>query len=140
MTSVISASATVIVAALSFFLNKRAERKAALQQRKLAHYQELINALSDLVNDLDQDKANLRFNNAFNTMALVAPQNVIDSLMKFHDQIRISNPNKSEEGYDRTLKELLLAIRKSLEMPFRDDPHPFNFHLVGSLPKSKRLK
>jgi hypothetical protein len=138
--AIISASASIVVAALSFALNKRAERKAALQQRKLAHYQELINALSDLVNDPDQAKANLRFNNAFNTMALVAPQNVIDSLMKFHDQIRISNPNKSEEGYDRTLKELLLAIRKSLELPFRDDPQKFNFHFLGSLPEFKKLK
>ncbi len=138
--AVISASATVIVAALSFILNKRSERKAALQQRKLAHYQELLNAMSDLVNDPDQDKANQRFNHAFNAIALVAPQNVIDSLMKFHDEIRISNPNRSQEGHDRALKELLLAIRKSLELPFRDDPQTFNFHLVGSLPKSNKIK
>jgi len=138
--AIISASATVIVAALSFILNKRAERKAILQQRKLAHYQELLNSMSDLVNDPDQDKANKRFNNAVNTIALVAPQHVIDSLMQFHDEIRISNPNRSQEGHDKALKKLLLEIRKSLELPFRDDPQTFNFYLIGSLPKSKKIK
>jgi len=49
--AIISASASIIVAALSFALNKRAERKAALQQRKVAHYQELLNSLSDLAVD-----------------------------------------------------------------------------------------
>jgi hypothetical protein len=134
--AIISASASVVVAALSFVLNKRAERKAALQQRKLAHYQELLNALSDLaVDGTDKDKANQRFANAANTIALVAPQYVIAALMEFHDEVKFSNPNKSQEGHDRTLKELLLAIRKSLDLPFRDDPHSFNYHLIGSSPK-----
>ena len=134
--AIISASATVIVAALSFALNKWAERKTALQQRKLTHYQELLNALSDLaVDGTDKDKANQRFANAANTIALVAPQYVIEALMQFHDEVKFSNPNKSQEGHDRALKKLLLAIRKSLELPFRDDPQTFNYHLIGSSPK-----
>jgi len=65
--AIISASASIVVAALSFVLSKRAERKALLQQRKLAHYQELLDALSDLAVD-GTDKANQRFANAVNTM------------------------------------------------------------------------
>ena len=134
--AIISASASIIVAALSFALNKRAERKAALQQRKVAHYQELLNSLSDLAVDwTDKEKANQRFANAANTIALVAPQYVIETLMQFHDEVKFSNPNRSQEGHDRALKELLLAIRKSLELPFRDDPQTFDFHLIGSSPK-----
>lgn len=77
--AIISASASVVVAALSFALNKRAERKAALQQRKLVHHQELLNALSDLaVDGIDKDKANQRFANAANTIALVAAPYVIE--------------------------------------------------------------
>lgn len=124
------------MAALSFALNKRAERKTALQQRKLAHYQELLNALSDLaVDGIDKEKANQRFANAVNTIALVAPQHVIEALMRFHDEVKFSNPNASQEGHDRALKILLLAIRKSLDLPFRDDPTTFDFHLIGSQPK-----
>ncbi len=123
MVAIISASASVVVAALSFALNKRAERKAALQQRKLVHYQELLNSLSDLaVNGIDKDKANQRFATAANTIALVAPPYVIEALMQFHDEVKFSNPNKSQEGHDKALKELLLAIRRSLDLPFRDDP------------------
>ena|SRR3972149_2817421 len=134
--AIISACASIVVAALSFALNKRAERKAALQQRKVTHYQELLNALSDLaVDGTDKEKANQRFANAVNTIALVAPQYVIEALMRFHDEVKFSNPNKSQEGHDRALKELLLAIRKSLELPFRDDPQTFDFHLIGSSPK-----
>ena len=132
----ISASASIIVAALTFALNKRAERKTALQQRKVAHYQELLNALSDLaVDGIDKDKANQCFANAANTIALVAPQYVIEALMKFHDEVKFSNPNKSQEGHDKALKVLLLAIRKSIELPFRDDPEKFEFHLIGSSQK-----
>lgn len=132
----ISASASIIVAALTFALNKSAERKTALQQRKIIHYQELLNALSDLaVDGTDKEKVNQRFASAANTIALVAPQYVIEALMRFHDEVKFSNPNKSSEGHDRALKELLLAIRQSLELPFRDDPATFNFHLIGSSPK-----
>jgi hypothetical protein len=134
--AIISASASIIVAALSFALNKRAERKFVLQQRRVAHYRELLNALSDLaVDGTDKEKANQRFANAANTITLVAPQYLIESLMRFHDEVKFSNPNKSQEGHDRALKELLLALRKSLELPYRDNPQTFDYHLIGSSPK-----
>lgn len=134
--AIISASASIVVAALSFALNKRAERKDALQERKLAHYQELLNALSDLaVDGINKEEANQRFAQAVNTIALVAPQPVIHSLMQFHDEVKFSNPNQSQEGHDRALKALVLAIRKSSDLPFRDDPSTFDFHLIGSRPK-----
>ena len=134
--AIISASASFIVASLSFALNKKAERKTALQQRKVAHYQELLNALSDLaVDGTDKEKANQNFAKAANTIALVAPQYVIETLMRFHDEVKFSNQKKSQEGHDRALKALLLAIRKSLELPFKDDPDSFDYHLIGSSPK-----
>ena len=134
--AIISASASILVAALSFALNKWSERKNSIQQRKLAHYQELLYSISDLaVDGVDKDKANQRFANAANTIALVAPQYAIDALMAFHDEIKFSNPNHTQEGHDKALINLLLAIRKSLELPFKDDPKTFNFHLIGAQPK-----
>ena len=76
--AIISASASIIVAAITFLLTKRAERKDALQLRKLKHYQELLCSISDLaVDDIDKTEANKSFAKAVNTIALVAPQFVI---------------------------------------------------------------
>jgi hypothetical protein len=134
--AIISASASIIVAAITFVLTKRAQRKDVLQERKLAHYQELLSAISDLViDDLDKTAANIRFARSVNTIALVAPQNVIDALMVFHDEVKYTNPNKTADAHDRKLRRLLLEMRKSLELPFKDDPGSFNFHLIGTKPK-----
>ena len=136
--AIISASASIVVAALSFALNKRAERITALQQRKINHYKELLDALSDIVVDgTNKEDAQQRFANAVNTIALVAPQSVVEALMRFHDEVKFSNPNRTEEGHDKALKVLLLAIRKSLKLPFGDDPKTFDFHLIGKSPSPK---
>jgi len=134
--ALITASATIIVAVITFYLNKRADRRDSIQQRKLKHYQELLDAISDLaIDDTDKNEANIRFARAVNTIALVAPKRVIDALMAFHDEVKFSNKNKTIEGHDKKLIDLLLAIRWSLMLPFKDDPKTFNFHLVGSKPK-----
>jgi len=137
--AIISAAASVVVAALSFVIAKRAERRDALQSRKLEHYRELLGAISDLaVDGTDKDDANHRFARAANTIALVAPQKVITALMAFHDEVKHTNPNPSAEGHDARLKELLLSVRESLELPFSDDPKTFAFHLIGSKGRGKK--
>jgi proline dehydrogenase len=137
--AIIGAAASIIAASLSFWLTKRAERQDALQQRKLEHYHELLSAISDLaVDGADKDQANQNFARAANTIALVAHPRVIAALMAFHDEVKFSNPTRTTEGHDRKLKELLLAIRKSLDLPFKDDPATFDFHLIGSRPTKQQ--
>lgn len=84
---------------------------------------------------LTRKKQTKRFANAANTIALVAPQYVTEALMKFHDEVKFTNPNRSSEGHDRALKELLSAVRKSLDLPFKDVSKTFDFHLIGSSPR-----
>ena len=106
--AIISACTSIVIAALSFAWNKRAERKTLLQARKIAHYQELLNSISDLaVDGINKEEANQRFANAANTIALVAPQYVINALMNFHDEVKFSNPNKSQEGHDKSYGQCL---------------------------------
>jgi hypothetical protein len=132
LVTVITGFVSISVAALSFYLTKRAERKDALQQRKLIHYQELLSSISDLANDgTNKVEADLKLAKSVNTIALVAPQSVINLLMEYYDEIRISNPNRTNENHDQKLKALVLAIRKSIQLPFDDDPDTFNFHLAG---------
>lgn len=134
--AIIAGAASIVVAALSFWLTKRAERRDALQQRKLEHYRELLFAISDLaVDGVDKEAANQRFARAANVIVLVAPPRVINALMAFHDEVKFSNPNRSSEGHDKKLKELLKEIRWSLQLPFENEP--FEFHLIGSRPTKK---
>lgn len=131
--AIIAGAASIVVAAVSFWLTKHAERRDALQQRKLEHFRELLLAISDLaVDGVDKEEANRRFARAANIIVLVAPPKVINALMAFHDEVKFSNPNRSAEEHDRKLKELLVAIRWSLQLPFEDEP--FDFHLIGSRP------
>ncbi len=134
--AIISAAASVIVAALTFYLTKRHELSVQWRGEKLNHYKVLFSALSDLaVDGTDKDEANKRFAMAANTISLAAPQYVIDALMAFPDEGKFSNPNKSAERHDKLLNELLLAVRRDIGLAKGDNGATFNFHLIGSAPK-----
>jgi len=134
--AVITAAGSILVASLTFYLTKRNQLEVDRQQNKVNHYKVLLSSLSDLATDgTDKDEANRKFALASNTIALVAPQSVITALMKFHDEIKFSNPNKSDNKHDELLVKLLLEIRKDIGVSGRDDNKTFNFHLIGSAPK-----
>lgn len=134
--AVITACGSIVVAAVTFYLTKKHQLKVEWQHEKLNHYKVLLSSLSDLaVDGTDKEDANKRFALAANTIALVAPQQVITALMNFHDEVKFSNKNKSAERHDQLLKKLLLAIRKDIGLAAKDDIANFNFHLIGSAPK-----
>jgi hypothetical protein len=134
--AVITTGGGLLVASLMFYLTKRDQLRAGWQKEKVNHYKILLSALSDLAIDgTDKDDANRRFSLAVNTVCLVAPQYVIDALMKFHDAVKFSNPNKSIDLHDRCLKDLMLAIRRDIGLSGRDRRDDFTFHLIGSKPK-----
>jgi hypothetical protein len=139
--AIITASASVVVAALTFYLTKRHELAVQWRGEKLNHYKVLFSALSDLaVDGTDKHDANKRFALATNTISLVAPQYVIDALMVFHDEIKWSNVSKSAERYDELLNKLLLAVRRDIGLAKGDDAGTFRFHLIGSAPQEDRGK
>lgn len=140
LVAIITASGSILVAALTFYLTKRHQLKVEWQKEKLNHYKVLLSSLSDLaVDGTDKTDANMRFSLAANTIALVAHQYVIEALMSFHDEIKYSNQNKSSEKHDELLNKLLLTIRKDIGLSKKDDPRTFSFHLIGSAP-NKSLK
>lgn len=135
--ALIAAIATIAVAATSFFLNEHAKRKAEWRQKKFAHYQELLQALSELAIDgKNKRQANFDFSAASNTVVLIASQEVVTALMLFHSEITRSNKdNFSLERHDKLLQKLILAIRKDIGLSKKDDPDTFDFHLIGSGPQ-----
>jgi len=132
--AIITAGTAIIVTVVSFFLNESAKRKAAWQQKKFGHYRSLLLAISDLANaGKDKARADQDFWTASNTIALIAPQEVITALISFQDEIKVSNKhNFSPERHDKLLKSLVLAIRKDIGLSKKDDPTTFTFHLIGT--------
>jgi hypothetical protein len=129
--ALIAASASILVAAITFFLTKSKERSAHLQQRKQSQYQELLSAISDLADySVTQEQGQRRFAAAVNTIVLVAPQSVIDALMAYYRELASGTTNRQRRV--ELLKRLILEIRKSLELPFDDDPNTFDFELVAA--------
>ena len=129
--ALIAASASILAAAITFFLTKSKERSVQLQQRKQVHYQELLSAISDLADEnVKLDQARRRFAAAVNTAVLVAPQPVIGALMIYYRELSSEAINRQRRV--ALLKSLVLEIRKSLELPFEDDPNTFDFELVAA--------
>ena len=134
--AIITVSGSILVAASTFFFTKRHEIKVEWQKQKLNHYKVLISSLSALaVDGTDKEEANMNFALATNTIALVAPQNVISALMELHNYVKFPNKNQTPEEHDRLLQKLLLEIRKDIGLSRKDDPNTFDFHLIGSKPK-----
>ena len=127
--AIITASASIAVAAVIFFLTKSKERADQLRQRKQAHYQELLMGISDLADHtVPIEQARRRFATAMNTVVLVAPQSVVAATMKYYRALasEVVDRERSVEA----LRELVLELRKSLELPFDDNPVTFDFELA----------
>ena len=80
----------------------------------------------------------MRFALAVNTIGLAAPQYVINALMAFHDEVKFSNPQQSQERHDKLLNDLVLAIRKDIGLAKGDDVGTFKFHLIGPRPNTNQ--
>lgn len=137
--AVISASFGIIVVAVTHFLNVRQKRMDELRQRKLEHYKELLSAISNTAIHGLNEETGARYSSAINTIALTAPQSVIKALLEYHDEIKVTNPNRSIQRHNQLLTKLVLEIRRSLELPFQDDPETFEYRLAGG-PKSRVLE
>ncbi|MBI5787455.1 MAG: hypothetical protein HZA78_01175 [Candidatus Schekmanbacteria bacterium] len=141
LVAIISASSSIAVASLTYYLTKRMQTKREWQLEKINHYKVLMSALSDLaVDGKDKNEANERFSLAVNTICLVASQQVITALMEFHNEIKFSNLNFTQEKADFLLIKLLLAIRKDIGLSKADNEKTFNFHLIGAAPPKNYTK
>ena len=131
---------TILSAALSYYFATKTNAEQDWRQKKVEHYRELLSAISDLAMDgKNKEKANERFALAAATVALVASQSVVTALMQFHNEVKFSNQNRSQERHDVCLKNLVLAMRQDLKIRPADHPQTFEFHLIGARPKAPEL-
>jgi len=127
--AIISAVASVIAAALTFWFTKLKEREAEVRKQKLEHYRDLVNSFSGIVGSDDTPEGQKHFALACNNLSLIASQEVLIALQAFQLEIRKSNPEPSIERHDALLKNLLLAIRSDLGLAKKDDEEKLNFHI-----------
>ena len=93
--AIISAAASIIVAAVSWVVTARQKRADELRKLKMERYSELLVSISDLVVYGLNEKTQARYSSAFNTIALTAPQTVIKALFEFQDHTHVSNKERS---------------------------------------------
>jgi hypothetical protein len=133
--AIISAGASVLVAALAFYLTKRHQTKTDWKKEKLEHYKKLLISLSDLAIDgKNKEKANQDFAEFSNTICLVASQEVIHKLMILHNEIKQSNDKRNFDLEVKLINDLMIEIRKDIGLTKKDDENKFDFHLIGKRP------
>ncbi|QNM98203.1 hypothetical protein [Chitinimonas koreensis] len=129
LVAVISASAGIIISALTFFLTKWKEREAEWRKQKLESYKELISALSGIVDPAPSSAAKTRFAHIANHMLLVATPEVLVALRDFLDEASESNKNKTVDRHDELLTVLMYAIREDLGIKPNKAAPDFQFRL-----------
>jgi hypothetical protein len=137
LVAVITSGAALAVAAMTYAFNKQRDREAEWRKVKLEHYREYMAALSAVVGRRSTDAAQTRYSDAVNTMALVAPPDVLLALYAFQEEIRMSNANHSQVNHDKRLSDLLREIRRDVH-PRHPDDEGVNFMLMDAPPSSGR--
>lgn len=117
---VISASAAIVVPAVSFYLTKRKEQEADWRKYKFEQYREFLIALSGIVGTDATPENQRRFALASNTLNLFGSQSALEALREFWDEIKASNPSRSDVRHDALLSKLIWAMRNDLDVPTPD--------------------
>lgn len=134
--ALISASASLAVAVITFFYTKRKEREVEWRKQKIEYYREFFDALNGIVGTGGTSEvrreAQCRWARVVNTIGLVASQRVLVALWEFQDTIAKCNSNSSTEDHNKRLNLLMLAIRADLGITPVDDPTFFSFRLWDS--------
>jgi len=124
--AIIAASAAIIVAFITNFLNKNNALKFEKRKLKETYYTQFIKAFSDNLNLDDQDDRIKSLCYAHNNLLLIADVSVINKLQSF-DEMIINNGQNYEikkgikrgteeyiNEYNKRLRELMISIRLDL--------------------------
>lgn len=132
--AIVSGSAAVIAVVLTNWLARRREHEADWRKLKFAQYQEFVLALSGIVNERSTPAAQARYSDAVNSMALIAPMEVLKPLTAFQSQISYINKTQSQESHDSLLDPLFRAMRADIQPRHAQEPVEYTFKLLGVPP------
>jgi len=134
MSAVAALLTAIVTTIVTNILSKKREHEADWRKLKFNVYQEYVSALSGVVNRKDGPSAEARerYANAFNTICLVAPPDVLTALKDFRSAIRVegkaSGPVDDRRGAVE-LSALFRAIRADVHPSRIGDDDTFMFEL-----------
>lgn len=108
----------IITAIITDFLNKRSRLKFEERKLKEQYYLEFIHALSENMNNLESTEAIIKYNHAFNNLAIIASPEVLLSLYELANlminHIKNNNVSDYENKYTKLFTVLVKEMRSDL--------------------------
>ena len=138
--AIIVAVIGAVVALASSYLAKKNQLKFEQMKLKQSFYLKYIKALSDNMNNLDDNNATIAENHAFNELLLIASPQVLISLYRFKDAVinnlKSNNPNNTVDP------ELLTALIKEIRVDLHGSGKKINegldkLYMLSGVLKSK---
>jgi hypothetical protein len=129
LTAVITVSGSICAVGATYWFTKKRERDAEWRKQKLEHYKAFVVSLSGTIVGESTASGQRAFAKACNDLMLFAPQSVIEALQSFQQEIKISNPNKSDARHEQLMARLFLEMRRDLKITPADDPSTFRVGL-----------
>jgi len=130
---------------ITYYLTKKQQRESEERKIKQEYYRLFVKALSDVAIDNNDDEAQHRLSESFNSLIVIASPFVVQKLMKYLDLIRSdrnSTPRDTNEWrtqHDELLRIVVKAIRKDIYGNEKDiDSYLAEVHLTGR--KIKKIK
>lgn len=124
-----------MTASLSYYFTKKNQLEREAMTLKFDYYKNFIEALSDAVIDQNEE-ANKRLSNGFNTLPLVANSAAVEKLMEYHllisDKTIDRNTEEWSKKHEQLLTELIKRMREDLHNKKEFNDNFPNIHLVGS--------
>ncbi len=114
--SLIAAAALVIVAYLTFLLNRKMQIEAAWRTDKLGYYREFIDALGNNLVGEANDETHRRFARASNNLLLIGSPSVLTAHHAYRRHIRTGAPTRDFNLDEPLLADLINEIRRDLGM------------------------
>jgi hypothetical protein len=112
-----AAASAILVATLSYLFAKWKEREADWRKYKFEIYREFVTSMSGTVGTDSTPEGNRAFAKSCNTLHLIGSRGALAALHAYQNEIRVSNPDKSDERHDELLLRLVWEIRKDLRIP-----------------------
>lgn len=128
--AIISATAGLITASVTYAITKRREREADWRKLKLEMYREFTLGVAGIAGRDATDENKKRFNTASNALHLIGSKEVVRALHAFRLQISERNTDRSIEAHDLLLSILFWEIRGDLGTQPTREPREFEVNCI----------
>ena len=114
--AVIPAFALILVAFVSFILNRRMTIEADWRKKKLEYYEYFFDSLAQITEGDSTPESHYEFARSSNDLLLIAPADVLSAHHAFRQHISLSNQSRDYEQDNVLLAALINAIRADLKI------------------------